>query len=321
PGVDELGEILSGQIGAERMRRGRRPYPPHRRADGPELQPAERERAEAEPHADDPVPAQRRALGRHPADRLPPGVIHGLGQRAVGGPAALPGHLRRRRDGPAEHTGGPAAGAAVAAGIADVVHARAEDLADRLEADATDRRELLGGERRPPGAAVPDLRHPGPRRRREPGARAVVGQHGPFRLLLNAAPTLPFPGGQATHAPGSQAGALLAWMRATAPPGEGRRPRSVFGVPLLVAPADGLQGPGRLLLGGVGPEPVLARAVTVPFRPVMPEAIPPAPFIVHATRLPDHGNDAPARPDLTHPAGAGAHPPAGIRRQEAPVDG
>src|SRR4029077_4144019 len=113
----------------------------------------------------------------------------------------------------AEHAGGPAAGAAIAAGIADVVHARAEHLAGRLEAGAADRGELLGGERRPPGAAVPDLRHPGPRRRREPGTRAVVGQHGPFRLLQNAAPTLPFPDGQATHAPGSQAWALIAWMR------------------------------------------------------------------------------------------------------------
>src|SRR5262249_61709585 len=97
--------------------------------------------------------------------------------------------------------------------------------------------------------------------------------------------------------------------------------RSVFGVPLLVPPADGLQGPGRLLFGGVGPEPVLARAVTVPFRPVVPEAIPPATLVVHAIRLPDHGNDAPARADLTHQAGAGAHPTAGIRGQEAPVDG
>src|SRR4029077_14575543 len=34
-GMDQLGEILAGQIGAERMRRGPRPYPPHRRAGGP----------------------------------------------------------------------------------------------------------------------------------------------------------------------------------------------------------------------------------------------------------------------------------------------
>src|SRR5215467_10126572 len=141
----------------------------------------------------------------------------------------------------------------------------------------------------------------------------------PFRLLLNAAPRLPFPAG--SKAPGRRAGRIPAQTRHRHLQAAGRAARSVLGVPLLVAAADGLQGPGRLLLGGVGPEPVLARAVTVPLRPVMPEAIPPAPFIVHATRLPDHGNDAPARPDLTHPAGAGAHPPAGIRRQEAPVDG
>src|SRR5262249_62362997 len=102
--------------------------------------------------------------------------------------------------------------------------------------------------------------------------------------------------------------------------GGGRAPRRFLAPPAPVPPPAGPRGPARLPPGGVGPEPVLARAVTVPLRPVMPEAIPPAPFIVHATRLPDHGNDAPARPDLTHPAGAGAHPPAGIRGQEAPVD-
>src|SRR5262249_40718653 len=139
--------------------------------------------------------------------------------------------------------GGPAAGAAVATGVADVVDARAEHLADRLEADATDRGELLGGERRPPGAAAPDLRHPGPRRRRKPGARAVVGQHGPFRLLLNAAPTLPFPGGQARHAPGSQAGALLAWMRRH--PADGREVCALsLGRPTPRCAAGPSPGPG-----------------------------------------------------------------------------
>src|SRR5207247_2946215 len=111
--------------------------------------------------------------------------------------------------------------------------------------------------------------------------------------------------------------------RAASSPGGGRCPRSVAvgGVPLLVASADGLQGPRRLLLGGVGPEPVLARAPAVPFHGVVPEAIPPAPLVVHATRISDHDDDAPARPDLARPAGAGAYPQAGIRRQEAPVDG
>ena len=55
----------------------------------------------------------------------------------------------------------PRARAAVAADVADVVDRGAEHLADGLEADRADRGELIRGERRPPGAAAPDLGHPG----------------------------------------------------------------------------------------------------------------------------------------------------------------
>src|SRR5215468_1453847 len=44
----------------------------------------------------------------------------------------------------------------------------------------------------------------------------------------------------------------------------------VGGVPLLVAPAHGLQGPFRLFPGGVGPEPVFARAYAVVLHRFMP---------------------------------------------------
>src|SRR5262249_58316575 len=55
---------------------------------------------------------------------------------------------------------GPRPGAGPSAGVADVVDRRPEHLADRLEADAPDRRELVGRERRSPGPAAPDLGDP-----------------------------------------------------------------------------------------------------------------------------------------------------------------
>ena len=48
---------------------------------------------DGERDAHDPVPAQRGALGRHPADRLVPGLIQGLDHRADA-KSALAGHPR-----------------------------------------------------------------------------------------------------------------------------------------------------------------------------------------------------------------------------------
>src|SRR5262245_8115776 len=63
-----------------------------------------------------------------------------------------------------------------------------------------------------------------------------------------------------------------------------RSTRSIVapGVPFLVPPAHGFQGPGRFFLGRIGAEPVLARtAAVVRLHRVVPEAIPPALLIVH----------------------------------------
>src|SRR6185437_11281716 len=138
-----------------------------RGADDLELEPAGREPADVDAGADHAVPAERGALGLHPADRLVPGLVHGPDQRAEGPGAAGSGHrrdtaVRRREPAPA----GPGTRARVA-DVADVVDRGAEDLANRLEADAADRGELVGGQRRAPGAAGPDLGHPLLRRRRK----------------------------------------------------------------------------------------------------------------------------------------------------------
>src|SRR5690348_15884014 len=170
---DQLGEVLPGKIGGERplparaaMRPGRhRPDPggADGGADRLELQAAGRERADGQPDADHAVPAQFLALGRHPVQGLVPRLVHGLDQGRERAPAGARGDLRR---GPGRHDlavapGPPGAWAAVAAGIADVVDAGAQYLAGRLEPDAADRGELVGGQRRAPGSAGPDFRHPG----------------------------------------------------------------------------------------------------------------------------------------------------------------
>src|SRR5262249_24833658 len=125
---------------------------------------AGRERADGQPDADHAVPAQLIALGRHPVQGLVPRLVHGLDQRGERAPASARGDLR---GGPGRHGraitpgGTPGARAGVAAGVADVVDAGAEHLSGRLEADAADGGELVGGQRGTPGSAAPDLRHPG----------------------------------------------------------------------------------------------------------------------------------------------------------------
>src|SRR6266568_1426424 len=89
-------------------------------------------------------------------------------------------------------------------------------------------------------------------------------------------------------------------------------------VPLLVPPADRLQGARCCFLARIRAKPVLAGAASAVLHPFVPEAIPPLLLIVHAIRLPDHGNHAPARPDIAPAAGASAYPQAGVRGQETP---
>ena len=158
---DQLGEILPGQV---RGKGHRRPVRGARRADrgadGRELQPAEGKFPPRQPDAHHPVPAQRGALGGHPADSGVPGLVHGLHERAERARPAPPGYLGRQ---PGRHpvTGrslGP--GAAISAGGPGAVDSRAEHLADRFETRAADRGELVSRQRRSPRAARPDTRHP-----------------------------------------------------------------------------------------------------------------------------------------------------------------
>ena len=93
--VDELGEVLAGQIGAERVRRGRARPRPARPCRSPGTPARQSELTDSERHAHDPMPAQRGALCRHPADRRVPGLVQRLDHRADA-KSALAGHPRER---------------------------------------------------------------------------------------------------------------------------------------------------------------------------------------------------------------------------------
>ena len=132
------------------------------RADRLELKAAGRERADGQPDADHAVPAQFLALGRHPVQGLVPRLVHRLDQRRERAVAAPARHLRR---GPGRDTcrspRTPRRPGSCSRRCSRCCRRGAEHLADRLEADAADRGELVGRQRRTPGAAAPDFRHPG----------------------------------------------------------------------------------------------------------------------------------------------------------------
>ena len=145
---------------------------PDRGADRLELQAAGREGADRERHADDAVPAELLAFGGHPADRLRGGPGTWSAPAAPNEPVAcrcptpcVTLSVRRRAQPPIAR---PGARAGVPAGVADVVDGGAEHLADGLEAQCPDRRELVGRQRGSPGAAAPDLGHPRLGGRRKP---------------------------------------------------------------------------------------------------------------------------------------------------------
>jgi hypothetical protein len=141
---DQLGEILPAQITGERLPPPEcGPWRTHRGAEGGELHAAERERPPGQPHAHHPVPAELGTLGGHPVDGRMTRLVHGLHQRA---------------EGPLTAVGRGATGPGGGRGR---VYGRAEHLPDGLEARATHGGELAGGQRGPPRAAGPDLRHPG----------------------------------------------------------------------------------------------------------------------------------------------------------------
>src|SRR5579875_4050438 len=156
---DQLGEVLARQVGGERLPQARAARRAHRGADGLELQPPGGEGPDGQPDADDAVPAEFRALLAHPADGGVPRVVHRLHERGerphTAGAAA--GHLSDAPVGPEWAVPRPRARAPVPARVPDVVNGSAEYLADGLEADAADRGELVGGQRRTPRAAAPDL--------------------------------------------------------------------------------------------------------------------------------------------------------------------
>src|SRR5207344_943836 len=123
-----------------------------------------------------------------------PRLVHGLDQGSERAPAGARGDLRRgpgRRD-LTIAPGPPGARATVAAGVADVVDAGAQHLSGRFEADAADRGELVGGQRRAPGAAGPDFRHPGLGRGRQFIAHgpSLIEPYSALTLLVFCVPFL-----------------------------------------------------------------------------------------------------------------------------------
>src|SRR5215472_9488442 len=189
---DQLGEVLSGEVRRERLPQPHAAGRPDRSADGPELQAARREVADGQPDSDDAVPAEFGALRGHPGDRGATGLVHGLHQGPVTAHRAAAGCHRdagvRHR---AEHAE-PAVAAGVgrtsiSAGVTDVVDGSSEHLAHRLESSAPDGTELVGGQRRSPGTALPDLCHPGLGGRRQ-AAAGIDGHYAPPCRAVHRSP-------------------------------------------------------------------------------------------------------------------------------------
>src|SRR5262249_40618466 len=108
------------------------------------------------------------------------------------GEVAVAGHRGDAYRGAAEAPEpGPGPRAGEPAGVAHVVDGRAENLPDRLETGAADRRELSRRQRRAPGPAVPDLGHPRPCRRGQTGFAATIGHARPPSVSSGAAFTIP----------------------------------------------------------------------------------------------------------------------------------
>ncbi|CAG7644085.1 putative UDP-N-acetylmuramoylalanyl-D-glutamate--2,6-diami nopimelate ligase [Actinacidiphila bryophytorum] len=166
---DQPGEVLPAQVrGEDAVRPGARPGA-YRRAQCRELHAAGREFAHPQGQPDDPVAAQRPALGGGTAHDGPACGVQHPHQGRVRRPS------RGRQVG--DPRGLPGTGAVPRTGVADLEDGGAQHLPDRVEADALDGRELLRRQRRVPCAARTRPRGPLP-----PGRRRVRGFRSCHRL-------------------------------------------------------------------------------------------------------------------------------------------
>ena len=280
---------------------------PHRRADRLELQAAAGKAPIVSWTPTTPCPPSSCAFGRHPPDRLPARLVQRLDHAARTRPATA---ARHRGDAPvrrdvATASAGPGPRAGEAAGVADVVDRRAEHLADRLEPDAPDRGELVRGQRGPPGAAVPDLGHPGLGGRRQPDRRYGRSLT-PHALSAGSAALLTLPA--SAHRPG--AGRLRAGRASVAVLASHSSFRRWTVSRARAAASRVGYGPSRSLPG---------QSVVCSDRLCLRQNHHCCSSSM-ATRLPDHGNLAPARPDFTMRQVPGAHPAPEYVGKKRPAD-
>src|SRR5262249_47429609 len=249
-----------------------------------ELQATRREPAQGQRHSDDTVPAELGTLLAHPRDRPAPRLVQRLHHGAVRPVTTITGHrggAGDRRSVAAES--GPGSGTGEPAGVADVVHGRAQNLPGRLEPGAADRRELVRGQGRTPGAAAPDLGHPLPCYRGKTASGAAIGHRAPpfVPLRVRRFPHDTGPGHPRRRPALVPSGTTAATVRAGSAGTSSAAGSAVLCVPLLVAPGDGFQRPLRVFLGRVGPEPVLGGADLTALHGVVLEAVVPVLFGVH----------------------------------------
>src|SRR5215469_3220225 len=217
------------------------------------------------------MPAERGALRGHSRDRCAPGLVHGLHERPVPAHRAATGCHRDAGVGHSAECAEPAVSAAVrrapvTAGVTDVVDGGAEHLAHRLESGALDGSKLVGGQRRSPRPALPDLCHPGFGGRRQ-AATGIDGHSAPPCRAVHRSP-------HDTRRAGAAALAVVPVVARLAGP-------TVLGFPFLIATPDRLQCVLRRLAGRIRPEPVLARAAGPLLHLMVPQAEPPALVVVH----------------------------------------
>ena len=206
---------------------------------------------------------------------------------------------------------GPRARAGEPAGVADVVHGRAEHLADRLEPGARGSRRTRQWTAPSPRYRCPGSRPSAPRaagRQPAPGCHASATRappSGPSGRRLHLLPA-PYRRRRAACRRARLAVAASHRLRRPIPRCAGARSPALL----------------RFLPGGVGPEPVLGRAAFIGLDRLVPEAEPPAMFGCPC-RLDFQTMATVLQPGRISPiaAGAGAHLPAGVRRQDAPADG